>query len=106
MIYSPIIFDFIKMKLQFKKDGNMIKLKWIMEEARVQVVARAHKSLKESLYGFAGQFFHKSFSSTKKRSIKFKSKDIVRRVAIYVYRTKTSSIFQEFRSQDTLDTKS
>jgi hypothetical protein len=45
------------MKLQFKKDGNMIKLKWIIEETRLQVVVRAHKSLKESLYSFAGQFF-------------------------------------------------
>jgi len=45
------------MKLQFKKDGSMIKLNWIMEEVRLQVVARAHKGLKESLYDFAGQFF-------------------------------------------------
>lgn len=54
IIYSPILFDFIKMKLSFKKDGNMIELKRIIEEASLQMVStmKVHKSLKEIDYGF------------------------------------------------------
>lgn len=54
IIYSPILFDFIKMKLSFKKDGSMIELKRIIEEASLQTVStmKVHKSLKEIDYGF------------------------------------------------------
>lgn len=54
IIYSPILFDFIKMKLSFKKDGSMIELKRIIEEASLQMVStmKVHKSLKEIDYGF------------------------------------------------------
>lgn len=53
IIYSPILFDFIKMKLSFKKDGSMIELKRIIEEASLQMVSTMkHKSLKEIDYGF------------------------------------------------------
>lgn len=54
IIYSPILFDFIKMKLSFKNDGSMIELKRIIEEASLQMVStmKVHKSLKEIDYGF------------------------------------------------------
>lgn len=54
IIYSSILFDFIKMKLSFKKDGSMIELKRIIEEASLQMVStmKVHKSLKEIDYGF------------------------------------------------------
>lgn len=31
-VYSPILFDFMKMKISFKKDGRVIKLRGIVEE--------------------------------------------------------------------------
>lgn len=31
-IYSPILFDFIKIKISFKKEGGMIELKGIVDE--------------------------------------------------------------------------
>jgi hypothetical protein len=31
-IYSPILFDFIKMKISFRKEGGMIELKGIIDE--------------------------------------------------------------------------
>jgi hypothetical protein len=34
-IYLPILLDFIKIKLLFKKNGRMIGLKGIVEEARL-----------------------------------------------------------------------
>jgi len=34
-IYLPILLDFIKIKLLFKKNGRMIELKGIVEEARL-----------------------------------------------------------------------
>jgi hypothetical protein len=42
------------MKLSFKKDGSMIELKRIIEEASLQMVStmKVHKSLKEIDYGF------------------------------------------------------
>jgi hypothetical protein len=42
------------MKLSFKKDGSMIELKRIIEEASLQTVStmKVHKSLKEIDYGF------------------------------------------------------
>lgn len=32
-IFSPILFDFYKIKLSFKKDGRMIELKGIVKDA-------------------------------------------------------------------------
>jgi hypothetical protein len=32
-VYSPILFYFIKMKISFKKEGKMIGLKRIVDEA-------------------------------------------------------------------------
>ena len=32
-IYSPILFYFIKMKISFRKEGGMIELRGIIEEA-------------------------------------------------------------------------
>jgi len=55
--FSPILFDFIKIKISFKKEGMM--LKGIMEVANFQcrTVEKVQKNLKASIMGFVGQFF-------------------------------------------------
>lgn len=55
-IYSTILFDFIKMKLSFRKDGRMTESKGIIEEAGLQMIttAKDYKSLREAVYGFMG----------------------------------------------------
>lgn len=57
--YSPILFDFMRMKFSFKKDRRSIELRGIGKEAELQeiTVNKVHKKLKEVLYDFVGQFF-------------------------------------------------
>jgi hypothetical protein len=54
--FSPILFDFIKMKITFKKEGRMLKLKGIIETASLQpiTVEKVQKNLKTSIMGFVG----------------------------------------------------
>lgn len=58
IIYSPVLFDFIKMKILFKKEHKLIELRGIIEGAKFQVtfVGKVQKSLKELVMGFAGKF--------------------------------------------------
>ena len=57
--FSPILFDFIKMKITFKKEGRMLELKGIIKTASLQsmTVEKVQKNLKTSIMGFVGQFF-------------------------------------------------
>ena len=57
--YSPILFDFMRMKFSFKKDRRSIELRGIGKVAELQeiTVNKVHKKLKEALYDFVGQFF-------------------------------------------------
>jgi len=57
--FSPILFDFIKIKITFKKEGRMLELKGIVETASFQrmTVEKVQKNLKTSIMGFVGQFF-------------------------------------------------
>jgi len=57
--FSPILFDFIKIKITFKKEGRMLELKGIVETASLQrmTVEKVQKNLKTSIMGFVGQFF-------------------------------------------------
>jgi len=57
--FSPILFDFIKMKITFRKEGRMLELKGIIETASLQqmTVEKVQKNLKTSIMGFVGQFF-------------------------------------------------
>jgi hypothetical protein len=58
-VYSPILFDFVKLKLSFKKEERMIELKGVVNEVRLQEImaTKAYKSLKKAVSGFDGQFF-------------------------------------------------
>lgn len=58
-VYSPILFDFVKMKLSFKKEERMIELKGVVNEVRLKEImaTKAYKSLKKAVCGFDGQFF-------------------------------------------------
>lgn len=58
-VYSQILFDFIKIKISFKKNERMIKLKGIVDGAGIQIMAskKVLKSLKEAVMGFVGYFF-------------------------------------------------
>ena len=57
--FSPILFDFIKMKLTFKKEGRMLELRGIIETASLQAMTlgKVRKNLKTFIMGFVGQFF-------------------------------------------------
>jgi hypothetical protein len=57
--FSPILFDFIKMKIFLKKERRMLELKSIVEAANLQcmTVEKVQKNLKVSIMGFVGQFF-------------------------------------------------
>ena len=52
--FSQILFDFIKMKITFKKEGRMLELKGIIETASLQpmTVEKVQKNLKTSIMGF------------------------------------------------------
>lgn len=53
-LYLPILFNFIKMKILFKKDGRRIELRGIIEEAKLReiIVNKVYKNLKKTFYGF------------------------------------------------------
>jgi hypothetical protein len=57
--YSPVLFDFIKLRLSFKKDGRMIELKGISQGAELQMITtlKEHRSFKDVIGGLVGQFF-------------------------------------------------
>jgi len=57
--FSPILFDFIKMKITFKKEGRMLELKGIIETTSFQpmTIEKVQKNLKTSIIRFVGQFF-------------------------------------------------
>jgi hypothetical protein len=57
--YSPVLFDFIKLRLSFKKDGRMIELKGISQGAELQVIntLKEQRSFKDVIGGLVGQFF-------------------------------------------------
>jgi hypothetical protein len=52
--YSHVLFDFINIKISFKKDERTIKLKGIMEEEKLQMIiaTKFHKNMKKSIFGF------------------------------------------------------
>jgi hypothetical protein len=56
---SQLLFDFIKIKISFRKEGRMIELKGIVEGANLQciTVEKVQKNLKAAIIGFVGQFF-------------------------------------------------
>jgi len=41
--YLPVLFDFIKLRLSFKKDGRMIELKGISQGAKLQMITTFKK---------------------------------------------------------------
>jgi hypothetical protein len=57
--YSLVLFDFIKLRLSFKKDGRMIELKGISQGAELQVIntLKEQRSFKDVIGGLVGQFF-------------------------------------------------
>jgi hypothetical protein len=57
--YSPILFYLIKIKLSFKKERRIIKLKGINKVIDLQmiIVVKIHKSLIETIFGFIRQFY-------------------------------------------------
>jgi hypothetical protein len=52
-VYSPILFNFIKMKLSLRKEERMINV----AELQIIGVTKMHKSLKDAVYRFIGKFF-------------------------------------------------
>lgn len=52
--YSLILFDFIKMKISFRKEKRPIELKGIVEEVILKMIKtiKVHKNLNEALFGF------------------------------------------------------
>jgi len=64
---SPVLFDFIKIKISFRKEGRMIELRGIVEGANLQciTVEKVQKNLRAVITGFVGQyFFYRSKSRT------------------------------------------
>jgi len=53
-VYFPMLFDFIKMKLSFRKEGKIIKLKVITKETGLQMKnnKKGIKHCKDILFGF------------------------------------------------------
>ena len=75
--YYPILFDFIKMQTLTKKDGRTIKLKGMVQEAKLQMITttKVHKNLKEAIFGFVRKLFSMKFreeSSKKTKNIEVK----------------------------------
>jgi hypothetical protein len=65
----------------------------------VITTTNAHKSLKEDLYGFVGYcFFPFKLLKHKKRSVEYNNKGIIKRIPIFVCRSKTSSNCHELGS--------
>ena len=57
--YSPVLFDFIKLKLSFKKSDRMIELKGIVQNSDLHMMSAVKKqnSFKDVIVGVIGQFF-------------------------------------------------
>ena len=59
---TSVLFDFIKMKISFKKDDRIIELKEIVDKATLHLITakKVHKDLKEDIFGFFGTiiFYH------------------------------------------------
>jgi hypothetical protein len=53
------MFDFIKMKIYFKREGKTVELKEMVEEAKLQmmVATKLLKNLNEAIFSFMGQLF-------------------------------------------------
>ena len=57
--YSLVLFDFIKLRLSFKKEGRMIELKGISQVSDLQMMTtiKEQRSFKDVIVGLVGQFF-------------------------------------------------
>jgi hypothetical protein len=57
--YSPVLFDFIKLRLSFKKEGIIIELKGISQVSDSQMITtlKEQRSLKDMIGGLVSQFF-------------------------------------------------
>jgi len=57
--YFPVLFDFIQLRLSFKKDGIMIELKGISQVSNLQMITtlKEQRSFKDVIGGLIGQFF-------------------------------------------------
>ena len=57
--YSLVLFDFIKLRFSFKKDGRMIELKDISQGGELQMITtlKEHRNFKDVIGGLVGQFF-------------------------------------------------
>jgi hypothetical protein len=53
---SQLLFDFIKIKISFRKEGRMIELRGIVEGANLQciTVEKVQKNLRAAIIGFVG----------------------------------------------------
>ena len=57
--YSPMLFDFIRLRPLFKKNGRMIELKGISQVSDLQIITtlKEQRSFKDVVGGLASQFF-------------------------------------------------
>jgi len=82
------LFDFIKIKLSFRKEINMIELKVIMKEAHLQFIpiSKVKKSLKETICGLVWQLFSlKAEEELKHKKINDKIKALLREFTLVFY---------------------
>jgi hypothetical protein len=66
--YSPVLFDFIKLRLSFKKSDRMIELKGIMQSSDLHMISaiKEQNSFKDVIVGVIGQFFAMDVEEDKK----------------------------------------
>ena len=57
--YSPVLFDFIKLRLSFKKNDRMVELKGIMHNSELHMITtlKEQNNFKDVILGVIGQFF-------------------------------------------------